>query len=203
MACLLASGAVMSVEKLPEQAGRGTRTPDLELVLADDRVVRAEVTQHTHGAANSMFSAFRGPPKPDRKLSYSWDLRFSDPTVSDPDRIKPERLGLAKLSDILAESENEHPGDAAAMSERANGLLKEMMNQEVLNRVRRENPKIPVDDGSPLARRSVGADREARKLKVIGAPRVGWTWGGECQVVPFDELSDVLWRSFGCCAESH
>ena len=170
MACLLASGVVTSVEKLPEQAGQGTRTPDLELVLADDRVVRAEVTQHTHGAANSMFSAFRGPPKPDRKLSFSWVLSFSDPGVSDPDRIKPERLDLARLSDVLAESEGELPGDPAGMSERANGLLREMMDQEVLNRFRRENPEFALDDGSLLARRSVGADREARRLKVVGAP---------------------------------
>ena len=184
MACLLASGVVMSVEKLSEQAGQGIRTPDLELVLADDRVVRAEVTQHTHGAANSMFSAFRGPPMPDGKLGYSWALSFSDPMVSDPDRVKPERLDLAKLSDILAESEGEHPGDPAGMSERANGLLREMMDQEVLDRLRRENPDIAVDDGSLLARRSVAAARGARRLKVVGAPELVGPGEGSFKLYP-------------------
>ena len=184
MACLLASGVVMSVEKLPEEAGQGTRTPDLELVLADDRVVRAEVTRHTYGAANSMFSAFRGPPKVDGKLGYSWVLWFSDPTVSDPDRIKPERLDFAKLSDILAESESEHPGDPTEMGERANGLLKEMMDQEVLDRVRRENPEIAVDDGSPLARHLVSAARGARRLKVLGVPELVGPGEGSFKLYP-------------------
>lgn len=199
MACLLASGVATSVEKLSEQAGQGTRTPDLELVLADERVVRAEVTQHTYGAAKSMFSAFRGPPKPDRKLGYSWVLWFSDPTVSEPDRFEPDRLDLAKLSDILAESENEHPGDPAGMSERANGLLKEMMDQEVLDRVRRENPEIAVDDGSPLARHLVGAAHGARRLKVVGTPELVGPGEGSFKLYPStsypmfsgDHLDDV------------
>ena len=172
MACLLVSGAVTSVEKLPEQSGQGTRTPDLELVFADGRIAKAEVTQHTHGAASSMFSAFRGPPKSDKKLSYRWDLSFSDRSVSDPDRKKPERLDLARVSGILAESEGEHPGDPTGMSERADHLLGEMMIEEVLDRFQRQHPEISLSDGSQLARRSVDADREARKLKVVGAPEL-------------------------------
>lgn len=189
MACLLASGVATSVEKLPEQTGQGTRTPDLELVLADDQVVRAEVTQHTYGAANSMFSAFRGPPKPDGKLGFSWVLTFSDPTVSEPDRFEPDRLDLAKLSDILAESENEHPGDPAGMGEHANGLLNEMMGQEVLDQFRRENPKILVDDGSPMARRLVGAARGARRLKVVGTPELVGPGEGTFKLYPSTSYS--------------
>ncbi len=171
MACLLVSGAAKSLEKLPEQIGEGNRTPDLQVMLGDERVLRAEVTQLTHSAANSMFSSFRGPPKPDKKLSCKWVLHFSDPTVSDPDRLKPERLDLPKVSDILAGSENEHPGNPTAMAELANRLLGELMDHEVVDRMRREDPELTLPDNSLLLRRFAGAYRgEARKLKVTGAP---------------------------------